>query len=235
MEKEKFKFLSFNYSLDDILVSNNKTIKLKKLIIYYLIKGLNTKKEEEIVNEMFDNLKSYMIKENFILFSNTEIIILGEIISKVGFNESNSLKFLFELIDFDKIIDEFNDIFKIIKINWFYIFENKIFFINVISKKISSLEILHKMGFLLDLLNKLEKCTENKDDSINYIIETTLNIIQRKYIEHFQTNKDKLNKKDIKVISKIVYLCDKYGKFCFLLYIDNSDYVEEFLVNTFQN
>ena len=235
MEKEKFKFLSFNYSLDDILVSNNKTIKLKKLIIYYLIKGLNTKKEEEIVNEMFDNLKSYMIKENFILFSNTEIIILGEIISKVGFNESNSLKFLFELIDFDKIIDEFNDIFKIIKINWFYIFENKIFFINVISKKISSLEILHKMGFLLDLLNTLEKCTENKVDSINYIIETTLNIIQSKYIEHFQTNKDKLNKKDIKVISKIVYLCDKYGKFCSLLYIDNSDYVEEFLVNTFQN
>ena len=234
-EKENYKFLSFNYSLDDILVTKSKAIKIKKLIFYYLIKGLNTKKEEEIVYNMFDNLKSYMVKENFLLFSNTEIIILGEIISKVSFKKSNSLKLLFELIDLDKIIEEFNYVFKTIKIDWFFIFEEKVFFINLITKKISSSEIPHKMSFILDLLNKLGECTENKIKSINYIIEKTLNILQNRYIEYYKTNNGKFNKKDFEVISRLIYLCDKYGKNCSLLNIDNSDYVENFIVNTFQS
>ena len=236
VEKEDYKFLSFDISLNDFFNPSKQKIILKKFIFYYLINDINKEKDEnKIILDLLSSCKQFILSDDFGTFSNTEMMILGEIISQIEFEKNILLKHIFKLINFQNINKEFNSIFKKFKINWKCIFESKMYFIKAISKKILTLSNPDKVVIIFDLLNKLNEYREIDHKKVHGIIDSTLSLVQQKYLQYYKTNQGKINEENIKVISELISLCDKNKKPCFLLNIKNSEYIEKILLYTLKN
>ena len=67
------------------------------------------------------------------------------------------------------------------------------------------------------------------------IIHKTLNLLQKKCINFYETQKIKCSKDNIEIISKIIFFFDRNNKKCNLLNIEDEKFIEEVIIYSFQN